>query len=216
MKTKREEWAISDIRSSETSPSINKIAKVLAMAFQDYSFSRYIFPNEKLRREILPAYFAAFVRYFNLCSGMISIEEHFYGAALWFKGPEEGGWLKFYWLIMIRCWMLPVFLRAGWGAFMRWVRAMRTDEKAHSVCVDQGLIPVQYNSIGLLAVDPKEQGKRLGVALMKYIIEEPGGAAIYLETHEEAHVGFYQKFGFQIIKVSHSPVGKVWSMVRYP
>ncbi|MDD5146758.1 MAG: GNAT family N-acetyltransferase [Candidatus Pacebacteria bacterium] len=210
----RKEWTIFDLRSSETSPSIKKIAKVLAKAFQDYPFSKYVFPNGKLRKEILPAYFAAFVRYFNLCSGMISIEENFWGAALWFKGPEEGGWLKFYWRIF-RCGMLPVFFRAGWGSLIRWVRAMKIDEKAHSVCVDQGLIPSQHNSIGLLAVDPKERGNRLGVALMKYIIEEPESVAIYLETHEEANVTFYKKFGFQVVKISHSPVGKVWSMVRY-
>lgn len=59
--------------------------------------------------------------------------------------------------------------------------------------------PLWY--IEVVAVDPAYQGMKLGSRILEHMIalcppEEP----IYLECTDEANVGFYEKFGFKVVR----------------
>ena len=71
-----------------------------------------------------------------------------------------------------------------------------------------------------LGVEPSEQGKGIGGALMLPILAraEAEGVPCYLETQNEANVPFYRKHGFEVVSDGEVPKRglRVWAMVRAP
>ena len=52
----------------------------------------------------------------------------------------------------------------------------------------------------VLAVHPSLQGQRLGAGAMESLLEIVGTDAILLECTSASNVGFYKKFGFEVIE----------------
>jgi ribosomal protein S18 acetylase RimI-like enzyme len=71
-----------------------------------------------------------------------------------------------------------------------------------------------------LAVDPGQQRSGIGKALMEPFILKAGveQKPIYLETHEEKNVAYYQKMGFNLVDTGKIPDCdlQIWCMVRNP
>ena len=71
-----------------------------------------------------------------------------------------------------------------------------------------------------LAVDPDCQGQGIGSWLMKPGVKRAAqqGLPIYLETHDEKNVPFYQKRGFNLVRSERVPSANLpfWCMVRQP
>lgn len=76
-----------------------------------------------------------------------------------------------------------------------------------------------FHYLLVLAVDPRWQGHGHGGAAMRAVIGEADrrGCPAILETSKPANVGFYRRFGFEIVRatrVDGSP--PVWTMRRAP
>jgi ribosomal protein S18 acetylase RimI-like enzyme len=71
-----------------------------------------------------------------------------------------------------------------------------------------------------LVVDPLYKRQGIGSALLIPVIEKVDSQKmpIYLETHDERNVGYYQRTGFQLVHTSTIPDSdvQVWCMVREP
>jgi predicted N-acetyltransferase YhbS len=71
-----------------------------------------------------------------------------------------------------------------------------------------------------LAVDPKWQQKGVGTALLKPFLEKADSEKmpVYLETHDEKNVLYYQRQGFSLIHTSSIPKYElpIWCMLREP
>jgi ribosomal protein S18 acetylase RimI-like enzyme len=71
-----------------------------------------------------------------------------------------------------------------------------------------------------LAVDPAYQSIGIGTALMQPLLEKANTRKlpIYLETHNEKNVAYYQRYGFDLIHTDRIPKHELpfWCMLREP
>lgn len=70
-----------------------------------------------------------------------------------------------------------------------------------------------------LGVHPSTQGKGIGSALMRYMLEEIGAHDCYLETGTPANVRFYERIGFEVLnaeaQLTPNKGPTHWTMMRY-
>jgi hypothetical protein len=71
-----------------------------------------------------------------------------------------------------------------------------------------------------LVVEPSHHRSGIGTALLKPLIEraDKEGVPVYLETHKEANVAYYERFGFSLVQTDTIPTYGLdfWCMVREP
>lgn len=71
-----------------------------------------------------------------------------------------------------------------------------------------------------LAVDPDQQHRGIGAALMQPILAQADSERLplYLETHDERNVRYYQQYGFDLILSTRLPAYElaIWCMSRQP
>ncbi len=71
-----------------------------------------------------------------------------------------------------------------------------------------------------LAVDPSQKAKGIGAALMQPVLAKADARKmpIYLETHDEKNVQYYQKYSFDLIHTVRIPRYElpIWCMLREP
>jgi len=71
-----------------------------------------------------------------------------------------------------------------------------------------------------LAVDPSQKAKGIGAALMQPVLAKADARKmpIYLETHDEKNIQYYQKYGFVLIHTVRIPRYElpIWCMLREP
>lgn len=71
-----------------------------------------------------------------------------------------------------------------------------------------------------LAVDPARKSNGIGTALLQPVLEKAGTQKmpIYLETHDERNVRYYQRYGFNLIHTANIPKHNlpIWCMAWEP
>ena len=71
-----------------------------------------------------------------------------------------------------------------------------------------------------VAVDPAEQGKGIGDALIRSFLArtDAEGMPVYLETHDRRNVGYYERHGFELVLQTSIPKHDlpIWCMRRQP
>lgn len=76
-----------------------------------------------------------------------------------------------------------------------------------------------YYLWGLVA-DPKTQRKGVGSALLKILTDKADAEnmPVYLETHEQKNIAYYERFGFKLIHADTIPAYglDIWCMLREP
>jgi ribosomal protein S18 acetylase RimI-like enzyme len=93
---------------------------------------------------------------------------------------------------------------ARYAAFWEWIASCYPDEP-HWV-IDQ------------LAVDPARQGEGIGSALLRFALARASAERLplFLETARERNVGYYRRFGFEVVLDEVAPDGgpRIWFMRR--
>ncbi|KAH7174251.1 uncharacterized protein B0J16DRAFT_417789 [Fusarium flagelliforme] len=124
------------------------------------------------------------------------------GSCFLFPPSPKKRWLNPLW------W--PAYLRVLWDEW--WVQPNETlgDEKRIELMMEaheefQNRMRKKYppNSLYYLeiaAVKPDTQGMGVGKAIMEWVISEVGNFPCFLECTDKKNVGFYEKFGFRLVK----------------
>jgi ribosomal protein S18 acetylase RimI-like enzyme len=184
-------------------------AAVLSAAFFDYPMFRFYFPDPKRRARYLPWYLG------NVLNCALRYGEVFTDAALSgvvFYLPPGHTKLSL-WEYMQNGFLLsPIFL-----GLRNYERSMECEDfvaKTHDKIMCDRL---HYYLWGL-AVDPSQKKKGVGTALMKFFMErtDEAGKPIYLETHDENNVAYYQRLGFNLVctdAISKYDL-RIWCMLR--
>jgi len=186
-------------------------AQVLASAFFEYPMFTFYFPNPRKRARYLPWYLE------NVLNCALRYGEVFTDAELSgviFYLPPGHTKLSL-WEYTINGFLLtPIFL--GLRDYVRSMDCEAFVDKIHEK-VMQGR-PHYY--LWGLAVDPARKRKGVGTALMKHFMEIADAAEkpIYLETHDENNVVYYQRKGFDLVCTKMIPKYnlQIWCMVREP
>ena len=188
-----------------------KASDVIAAAFFDYPMFTFYFPDPKRRAHYLPWYLG------NVLNCALS-----YGEV--YTTPEISGVIftlppghtKISQSEYIRNgFLLTPFLLGFWN-FVRSQDCEKFVGDTHEKIMNHR--PHYY--LWGLAVDPSQKRRGVGTALLKPIIDiaDSEKKPIYLETHDETNVAYYQRWGFSLIHTGKIPKYElpIWCMLREP
>lgn len=184
---------------------IPALSGILAAAFADDPFWRWLVGNGADARARMKKGFAAQLRHLALPHGMVYCTPDRSAAALW--SPP----LQWHLGLRQQLRVLPEFIAAvGWRRLLPAQRAITAVQKVH---------PAQpHYYLQVLGVDPASQGRGLGQVLLAPMLRmaDQRHMPVYLETANSDNIGFYQRFGFELSTELAMPAGAppLWLMWR--
>ena len=193
-------------------PSKKKHAvNVLCAAFFDYPEFDFYFPDPEKRKRCLPWYLGK-VMNTALRYGEVYTTQEISGVA--FILPPGHSRISQWEYVL--CGFLPAPFVLGMQDFIRSQQGEEFIGDMHEKIM-QGR-PHYY--LWGLAVDPAQKRKGIGTALLGPILAKADAEKkpVYLETHDEKNVAYYQRSGFYLATTSRIPKFDipVWCMVREP
>jgi GNAT superfamily N-acetyltransferase len=183
-----------------------QLAKVLARAFEHDPTAQHIFRNPERRRSDVERMFNLFLRVLYLPERETYTVDGLRGGALWLpagKYPSSAG-------RQLR--LLPGFVRLFGLRTPGVFRDLGHIEKMHPT--DR---PHWY--LAFMGVEPSEQGKGLGSALLRPVLERCDAERVpaWLETSSERNLPLYERHGFRVVNETDIPGGPhFWGMWREP
>ncbi len=193
------------------SPMKKQAAEVCARAFFDYPMFTFIYPDRARRERYLASHFDVMVNY-GLQYGQLYTSPECSGVSCWLP-PESIDMTLFR---IIRAGGLSVIPRIGL------IRSFTHNIKHENYLakVQKEIMPGPHFYLWAIAVDPDLQGMGIGKALMKPGLDQADkqNVPIYLETHDEKNIIYYEKFGFELVREERLPGFdlKFWCMARSP
>jgi GNAT superfamily N-acetyltransferase len=188
-----------------------KATEVVAAAFYDYPMFTCYFPDPEKRARILPWYLG----------NVLTCALH-YGEV--YTTPEISGVIfilppghtKISLGEYIKNGFLLTPLLLGFRDYVRSQECEKFVADTHEKLMDHR--PHYY--LWGLTVDPNQKRRGIGTALMKPFIDKADAdeKPIYLETHDEKNVGYYQRMGFSLVHTGRIQKYDltIWCMVREP
>jgi len=186
-------------------------ARVLTAAFFDYPMLTFYFPDPKRRSRYLPWYLENALNC-ALRYGEVFVDAELSGV-LYYLPPGHTK-LSIWEYTQNGFLLTPVLL-----GLRNYVRSMECEEFVAST--HEKIMPGRsHYYLWGLAVDPARKRKGVGTALMKHFMEiaDIANKPIYLETHDEANVAYYQRLGFTLVHTDTIPRYnlRIWCMLREP
>jgi ribosomal protein S18 acetylase RimI-like enzyme len=185
---------------------VDGLAAMLARAFDDDPFSRYLMPSDRRRPGGLRRFFRTQLAHDYLASGTVLTVEGARGAAVW--GPPGKRPLTGWRALRSTAPLVPHLLGAG---FWRAVGVLGRIEELHPS------EPHWY--LATLGVEPADQHRGLGTALVAGVLEQCDRQALgaYLETAKLENLAFYARLGFEVVHQIPCPDGPtLWTLWRHP
>lgn len=187
-----------------TLQDVDALSHLLARAFREDPFHRWIFPKERAWARGSHRSFALALRG-EVEHGTVLTNEERQGAAIWRSpdlGPQSLGEqlrvaVPMTWLLGARS---PV-------VFLGFARLMRLHPKE----------PHWYLSV--LGTEPQHQGRGVGSALLQAILArcDESNIPAYLEASRPQNVPYYESRGFQVLGEFKLPKGPpIWRMQYTP
>jgi len=185
--------------------------EVLARAFHHDPHWSWVLPCESRRAQALPWFMEAWARYCCKCGQAYTTAGKVEGAAFWIppgKYPQSV-------VRMMLSGLMLVPLKFGWTGFGRVMASLSCYERLHKRDV-----PPRHWYLPTLGVDPPSQGRGIGSALIRPVLEraDADGLFCYLETETEKNLLFYRRHGFEVAAEADLPRGgpHFWTMRRKP
>jgi len=189
-------------------PDQDTVAYILARAFQNDPFYRFVFPDEKKRSRELQWLMQKVVNY-SLRYGAVYTTLEKEGVLCWL--PPDNTELTFG--RIVRTGLHLIVLRFGLAAYRRFNDNMSYTGQLHTYHA-----PGPHWYLWAIGVDPSDQGKGIGGKLMQPVLASAHAAdtPCYLETHNEKNIHFYEKHGFNVVHEGNVPKHRlsVWAMLR--
>lgn len=187
---------------------VEAAAALAARAFHDDPLFATLHPDAAARDREFAIEHAAYIRRIYLPVGIpeaAEVDGRLAGLALWLPPSSLDGlrWRE------LAC--LPALVRA--------VGLRRTRYIMREYAAFDRAFPTSgtFHYLGLLAADPDAQGRGVGSALLRAGLEraDADGTDAYLETGNEANVGFYECHGFEVVGRIELPTAPThWAMRR--
>jgi len=188
---------------------INRAAEVLATSFFDYPMFAFYFPDQKRRTRYLPWYFK------NILNAALR-----YGAV--YTTAEVSGVIFIlppgHTQISVWEYIQSGFLLTPFAlGFRNYRRSMECENFVGATQIELMKNRPHYYLWGL-AVDPAKKSQGIGTTLMRPLLAQADAQRIpiYLETHDEKNVRYYQKHGFDLLHTAciQKYQLSIWCMMR--
>lgn len=191
--------------------AIARAGEILADSFFHDAIMTYMFPDETERARYSLAHFTPFVRYGHLFGEVYTTAGRTDGVAVWLPpGATEMPAAQ-----VKAAGLDQAAARFGETAWTRFTTIMSRLEECHH----RDVAPYDWYLV-MLGVDRAQQGRGIGRALIRPILEraDAEAAPCYLETVEPRNIPFYQRHGFPMITVDVEPHSGIsfWTLRRDP
>jgi ribosomal protein S18 acetylase RimI-like enzyme len=181
-------------------------AMVLARSFRDDPMLTHILPDQHSRARHLPRFLGAVQRY---CwrYGIVHTTSDLGGVACWLT-PQA---TDLTYGRMTRAGLLPTVLLLGPRALGRLSKVMSASEVFHHRAVSG-----THWYLWLLAADQGRARQGIGSALLSPVLAQADEAQqpVYLETHLETNLGFYERHGFRVVVDEVVDGLRIWGLRR--
>lgn len=184
-------------------------AGILARAFHDDPWLCFVEPSPSRRRLIAAGVFAGLLNS-GAVHGDNDIETGI-GSATWFPRTKASTDL----IDAFRTGLGQAALRLGPAALYRLLNTERVVEAT----ANEILAGREHVYLALLGVHPDRSHRGSGSRLVRLGLAraDAAGVPVYLETFNERNPGFYEQFGFRVVRfVDHRGVPPFWAMLREP
>ena len=190
-----------------TSSDVDQLVVTLTRAFDTDPVVNWMLRQDAKRTEGFDALFRACLDRLSLRHGEVLTTRDCAGGALWYPpGTSKIGFVQ-------QLGLLPAMIRGtGLRGLGRMIGIMDLLDRNHPEK------PHYY--LQFIGVDPDQQGRGLGAALMRPALErcDQQACGAFLENTKESNLVFYERFGFSVTQEVHlEPDGPtVWLMWRDP
>lgn len=187
--------------------SIDRAEATLERAFSPDPMFQWVFPDPDTRPAALQRLLRVPVEY-GFRYGRVTASHDARAVSVWIP-PGTAVTIP----RMIRCGMLGVPFRIGFGPFGTFMAANDVMDKIH-----KSRAPEPHWYLMVVGVDPDLQGQGAGAALVRdgLSLADRESRPCYLETSEPRNLAFYGRFGF--VAVEEATLGKggpkAWAMRR--
>ncbi|MBI9051945.1 MAG: GNAT family N-acetyltransferase [Anaerolineaceae bacterium] len=193
------------------SNQIKRASEVLAASFANYPMFNFYFPNLQRRTRYLPWYFKNILNA-AMRFGTVYTTSEITGVL--FILPPNHTEISLWEYVQSGFLLTPFIL-----GFRNYKRSMECEAFVGTTQVQLMKNRPHYYLWGL-AVDPEHKAQGIGKTLMKPLLAQADTKEIpiYLETHDENNVRYYQKYGFELILTTSIPKYQlpIWCMMREP
>jgi ribosomal protein S18 acetylase RimI-like enzyme len=193
-----------------TAEHLERATQALGRAFENYPLMEYALPDAARRLRGTLQLYGSILRY-GLAQAEVYTTEDVIGAACWL--PPTRPFPSF--LGMVRAGMLRVPFRFGWTGFQRLSAVDHVATALH-----RAHAPGPHWYLWAIGVAPEHQGRGVAGHLMQPVFAraDADGLPCYLETHKEANVRIYERYGFTVAAQAGAAdyPGKIWAMTRSP
>lgn len=180
---------------------LERLISSIVLAFSSDPTARWMYPSAQQYLRSFPDFVRTFVaRAFD--SKTVYYSNTYSGAAFWFPPQTEPD-------------------NEAVGTFLQQTICFQQQEEIFTVLEQMGSYhphePHWY--LGILGVEPTQQKKGYGSALMKPTLEkcDRDGTIAYLESSNPTNIGFYEKHRFEVIgKIQAGKSPTIFPMLRYP
>ena len=190
---------------------VKRLSEVAAAAFYNYPMMTHYFPDPKKRMHRLTWYMEKTLNC-AVCYGSVYATPDFSGV-LFLLPP---GHTRLTNAEFIRNGFLLCPLVMGFSNYLKSNECEKFVADTHDKLLDGR---DHYYLWGLVA-DPSRQRKGVGSALMRLCLEKADAEhlPVYLETHDEKNIAYYNRFGFELIHRDTIPKHglDIWCMLREP
>jgi len=195
-------------------PEREALVALYQRAFWDDPAIVHLLPNEKTRGKTLDAYMRMVIRYGFRWGRVQTIEEEgrIRVGAVWLPpGGAPPSTIK-----QIRSGFIPLLLsNPNLGSLRNFFALGAMIEELHKKDIQK-----QHWYLWLLAVDPPDQGKGFGGAVLgpELLAADQGNSPCYVETAKTINLEFYKKQGFVIKREFPMPGNgpPMWTLIREP
>ena len=190
---------------------IPEAAKVLARAFADDPFQRYVFPDSRESERLSPVHFSAIIRYGDLAGEVWTTEGVIAGVTVFLPpSHREMDERK-----MREAGLLDLPSNIGPLPAERFTKIMDQLEPYHR---RDAPVPHWYTMV--IGVEPSMQGKGVASSLLNTMFERADRERVpcYLETSQPKNVQFYQRHQFEVLVNEVDPRSglRFWTFRRQP
>ena len=190
---------------------IHQASVVLSASFFDYPMFTFYFPDSKRRTRYLPWYFRNVLNC-ALRYGEVYTTPEISGVI--FTLPPDHTKISIWEYIQNGFFLTPFLL-----GFRNYKQSMECERFVGNT-QEQLMKNRPHYYLWGLAVDPCQKAKGIGTALLLFVLAKADTLQkpVYLETHDEKNVRYYQKHGFDLIRTARIPKHElpIWCMLREP
>lgn len=186
---------------------LSAAVEVMSRAFYDDPLWRYLLPDEKPRRKLLPVFFTSLLTYGIRSGQTFGLGSPVEGVAIW-SYPNQN--LTLFGIRSLRLFLTP--LRRPVLRAIPILSRFDTMQKQYA--------PEPHFYLNTIGVRPDAQGKGLASKLIRPFLEQADtqGAGTYTETMTPANVSLYEHYGFQVMERQDIPATSLslWAFYREP